>query len=116
MLQAGARIGPYEVVSSLGAGGMGEVYRARDTKLRRDVALKILPELFAADPERRARLTRDAHGLATLNHPNIGAIYRYRRSGSVTALVLRDAAKCLLDRLRQGDSHEISRWVQLVVT
>ncbi len=66
-LATGARLGPYEVLSALGAGGMGEVYRARDTKLNRDVALKVLPELFASDAERLARFTREAQTLASLN-------------------------------------------------
>src|SRR5262245_9781957 len=74
-LSPGQRLGVYEVVGSLGAGGMGEVYRARDAKLNRDVAIKILPELFAADPDRLARFTREAQTLAALNHPNIAQIY-----------------------------------------
>ena len=74
-LTPGTRLGAYEVVSSLGAGGMGEVYRARDTKLNRDVALKILPDAFASDPDRLARFTREAQTLAALNHPNIAQIY-----------------------------------------
>ena len=75
VLTSGHRVGPYEVVAPLGAGAMGEVYRARDTKLNREVALKVLPELFALDPDRLARFTREAQLLATLNHPNIAAIY-----------------------------------------
>ena len=71
----GTRIGSYEVVAALGAGGMGEVYRARDTRLHRDVALKILPEIFASDPERLARFEREAQVLASLNHPHIAQIY-----------------------------------------
>ncbi len=71
----GTRFGPYQIVGSLGAGGMGHVYRARDTKLGRDVALKVLPDLFTSDPDRLARFTREAQILATLNHPNIAAIY-----------------------------------------
>ena len=74
-------IGPYEIVSLLGAGGMGEVYRARDAKLNRDVALKVLPELFTADPDRLARFRREAQVLASLNHPNIGAHLRLRGFG-----------------------------------
>src|ERR1700730_9424570 len=72
-LAAGTRLGPYEIVAPIGAGGMGEVYRARDTRLRRDVALKILPESVANDPDRVARFQREAELLATLNHPNIAA-------------------------------------------
>ena len=87
-MQAGARCGQYEIVSPLGAGGMGEVYRARDLKLRREVALKILPPLFAADPDRRARFTREAHVLASLNHPHIASIYGIEEADGVTALVL----------------------------
>ena len=71
----GQRIGSYEILSLIGAGGMGEVYRARDTKLKRDVALKVLPEAFANDPERMARFQREAEVLASLNHPNIAQIY-----------------------------------------
>ncbi len=74
-LAPGTRVGPYEIVGALGAGGMGEVYRARDARLDRDVAIKILPELFAQDPERLTRFEREAKALAALNHPNIAAIY-----------------------------------------
>src|SRR3989454_4538601 len=84
----GGRLGPYEILAALGAGGMGEVYRARDTKLGRDVAIKILPELFAADPERLARFEREAHLLASLNHPYIAAIYGLEESNGTRALVL----------------------------
>src|SRR5215510_16361752 len=87
-LQAGARLGGYEIVSLLGAGGMGEVYRARDTKLNRDIALKVLPESFTHDPDRLARLTREAYVLASLNHPNIAAIHGFEDRGEVHALVL----------------------------
>src|SRR5262245_12957796 len=74
-LTAGARLGPYEILAAIGAGGMGEVYRARDTKLGRDVAVKILPESVAADPERIARFEREAKTLAALNHPHIAHIH-----------------------------------------
>ena len=74
-LSPGTRLGPYEVTALIGQGGMGEVYRARDTKLGRDVALKVLPDLFADDPERLARFQREARVLASLNHPNIASIY-----------------------------------------
>jgi hypothetical protein len=74
-LAAGTRVGPYAIVETLGEGGMGQVYRARDTRLDRDVAIKILPELFAADPERLARFEREAKTLASLNHPHIAQIH-----------------------------------------
>ena len=77
---AGTKLGHYEIVSSLGAGGMGEVYRAHDTKLNRDVAIKVLPATFAADAERMARFEREAQMLAALNHPNIAADLRHRRA------------------------------------
>jgi len=87
-LASGTRLGSYEIVSPLGAGGMGEVYRARDGKLNRDVAIKVLPELFTADPDRLARFTREAHTLARLNHANIAAIYGLEESESVRALIM----------------------------
>jgi len=88
MLTAGTRLGTYEIAGSLGAGGMGEVYRARDTKLDRDVAIKILPEVFASDPERLARFEREAKTLASLNHPHIAQIYGVEDSGHTHALVM----------------------------
>jgi len=87
-LSTGARLGPYEIVSPLGAGGMGEVYRARDSKLNREVAVKILPEAFTRDPERIARFQREAQILAALNHPHIGAIYGLEDTGDAQFLVL----------------------------
>ncbi len=78
----GRMLGSYEVLSKLGEGGMGEVYRARDTNLNRDVALKILPESFAADADRIARFKREAQVLASLNHPNIAAIFVRPRDGT----------------------------------
>jgi eukaryotic-like serine/threonine-protein kinase len=86
-LPAGTRVGPYEIVSPLGAGGMGEVYRARDGKLKRDVALKVLPETFAGDPERMGRFQREAELLASLNHPNIAHIYGVEDRALVMELV-----------------------------
>ena len=80
-LTAGTRIGPFLVKSSLGEGGMGIVFRALDTKLQRDVALKLLPDHFADDPERLARFQREAQVLASLNHPNIAQIYGLEESG-----------------------------------
>ena len=84
----GTRLGAYEIFSALGAGGMGEVYRAHDTRLKRDVALKILPDRFAADADRLARFRREAEALASLNHPNIAAIYGLEDASSRHALVL----------------------------
>ena len=80
-LTSGTRLGPYEITGAIGAGGMGEVYRARDTKLHRDVAIKVLPELFAADPDRLTRFEREAQSLAALNHPNIAGVRTGRTSG-----------------------------------
>ena len=74
-LKSGSRLGPYEIPAAIGAGGMGEVFRARDTKLNRDVAIKVLPAGFAQDRERVARFKREAQLLASLNHPNLAAIY-----------------------------------------
>lgn len=79
----GRKFGPYQIVSPLGSGAMGEVYRARDSKLGRDVAIKTLPYEFAGDPERLARFRREARTLASLNHPNIAAIYGLEESGDV---------------------------------
>jgi serine/threonine protein kinase len=87
-LALGTRLGPYEITAPIGAGGMGEVYRASDSKLNRDVALKILPDVFALDGDRIARFRREAQVLAALNHPNIAAIYGFEDSGSTHALVL----------------------------
>jgi serine/threonine protein kinase len=86
-LNAGTKLGPYEIVATLGAGGMGEVYRARDPRIGRDVAIKVLPEDLAHDADRLARFRREAHVLGSLNHPHIGAIYGVEESAGVTALV-----------------------------
>jgi serine/threonine protein kinase len=80
VLQNGYRLGAYEIVSPLGAGGMGEVYRAHDTRLNRDVAIKIMPDAFASDPSRVARFVREAQTLASLNHPHIAQIYGVEES------------------------------------
>src|SRR3954454_12849989 len=74
-LRAASRLGPYEIISAIGAGGMGEVYRARDTRLDRDVALKVLPAYFAQDPDRLRRFEQEARAVAALNHPNILTVY-----------------------------------------
>ena len=102
-LASGTRVGPYEVIAQIAAGGMGEVYRARDTKLNRDVALKILPDTFSADPDRLARFRREAQVLAALNHPNIAAIHGFEDSGSTHALVLELVdGVTLADRIAKG--------------
>jgi serine/threonine-protein kinase len=99
----GQRLGPYEIGALLGAGGMGDVYRARDTTLGRDVAIKILPDVFTADANRRARFEREARLLATLNHPHIGAIYGFEQREGISGLVLELVeGQTLAERLRAG--------------
>ena len=105
-----SRFGVYEIISLVGRGGMGEVYRARDTRLARDVALKVLPEAEASDPEWRARFSREARALASLNHPNIAAIYGIEEDvpaqpgrASTTAIVMELVeGETLADRLKRG--------------
>ena len=102
-LAAGTRLGSYEILAPLGAGGMGEVYKARDGKLNREVAVKVLPEAFAADAERLARFRREAQVLASLNHPQIAAIYGLEESGGIEALVLELVeGETLAERLVRG--------------
>src|SRR6266705_2858612 len=102
-LSAGARFGPYEILSPLGVGGMGEVYQAKDTRLKRDVALKVLPDSVAQDADRLARFQREAELLATLNHPNIAAIYGLEESNGTRALVMELVeGPTLADRIAQG--------------
>jgi serine/threonine-protein kinase len=102
-LASGTRVGPYEVVSALGAGGMGEVYRARDTKLQREVAIKVLPEHLATDRDRLARFEREAQVLASLNHPHIAQIYGFEQSGQTHALVLELVeGETLAERIAKG--------------
>jgi serine/threonine protein kinase/Tol biopolymer transport system component len=99
----GTQIGPYEIVAPLGAGGMGEVYRARDTRLKREVAIKVLPQTFARDTDRCARFRREAELLATLNHPHVAALYGLEEAGDLTALVLELVeGPTLADRLTEG--------------
>src|SRR5713101_2347828 len=98
-LSAGTRLGPYEILSPLGAGGMGEVYRARDTKLDRDVAIKVLPSALAQHPDRLARFEREAKVLASLNHPNIAIIHGLEDRAIVMELV---EGPTLVDRLKAG--------------
>ena len=109
-LPSGTSIGPYAITGVIGAGGMGEVYRARDARLDRDVAIKILPELFAADPDRISRFEREAKTLASLNHPNIAHVYGTEQApstgsgqGAVHALVMELVeGEDLAQRLRRG--------------
>ena len=102
-IQSGTHLGPYEIISAIGAGGMGEVYRARDPKLSRDVAIKVLPEAFARDAERMARFQREAKVLASLSHPNIATIYGLEDSGSTRALVMELVeGPALADRIKAG--------------
>ncbi len=98
-LSPGTRLGTYEVVEPIGKGGMGEVYRARDTTLGRDVAIKVLPEDFAADAERLARFRREAQVLASLNHPNIAAIYGTEENALILELV---EGPTLAERIAEG--------------
>ena len=102
-LEPDARLGIYRIIGPLGAGGMGEVYRAEDTKLKREVAIKVLPEAFARDEERMKRLEREAQVLASLNHPNIGSIYGLEDIDGVRALVLELVeGPTLAERIEQG--------------
>jgi serine/threonine-protein kinase len=102
-LAPGARLGPYEILSAIGAGGMGEVYRALDSRLNRNVAIKILPDAFASDGDRLARFQREAHVLASLNHPNIAQIYGLEQSGDRSALILELIdGHTLADRIAHG--------------
>ena len=102
-LTPGTTLGPYRVTAKIGEGGMGEVYRARDTKLDRDVALKVLPQAFTDDPDRLARFEREAKVLASLNHPNIGHIYGLEEAEGQKALVLELVeGPTLADRISKG--------------
>ncbi|HEY7575657.1 MAG TPA: serine/threonine-protein kinase, partial [Thermoanaerobaculia bacterium] len=102
-LTAGTRLGPYEILAKVGAGGMGEVYRARDARLGRDVAIKVLPEAFAADAERLARFRREAQVLAALNHPHIAAIHGLEESNGIEAIVLELVpGETVAERLAKG--------------
>ncbi len=99
VLRPGSQLGAYEIAALIGEGGMGEVYRARDVRLKRDVAIKTLPEAFARDPERLARFQREAEVLATLNHPNIAQIYGVEELALVLELV---EGPTLADRIAKG--------------
>src|SRR5918992_4842357 len=102
-LPGGTRLGPYEIVAPLGAGGMGEVYRASDSRLKRQVAIKILPAALASDPDRLARFQREAEVLASLNHPHIAAVYGFEDAPGVKALVMELVeGATLADRIAQA--------------
>ncbi len=102
-LAAGSELGPYEIVALLGAGGMGEVYRARDSRLKREVAVKVLPQDFVDDPQRMARFEREAELLAALNHPSVAMIYGLEESDGVRALIMELVeGPTLAERVAQG--------------
>jgi serine/threonine protein kinase len=102
-LTIGTQLGSHEIAGLLGKGGMGEVYRARDSKLKREVAIKILPDEFSRDADRVARFQREAEVLASVNHPNIAAIYDLEEANNATFLVLELVeGETLADRLRRG--------------
>src|ERR1700730_2464873 len=102
-LASGTRLGPYEILSAIGAAGMGEVYRAHDMKLGRDVAIKVLPANFVNDPERLSRFQREARMLAALNHANIATIYGLEQAGGVTGLVMElVSGETLAERVKAG--------------
>jgi eukaryotic-like serine/threonine-protein kinase len=103
MITIGTQFGSYQITSFLGQGGMGEVYRAVDTRLNRDVALKFLPAQFTSDPDRMERFQREAHVLASLNHSNVAAIYGLEESDRVRALVMELVeGPTLADRIAPG--------------
>ena len=108
-LTAGSRLGPYEILAAIGAGGMGEVYRARDTRLNRSVAVKVLPSELAADPERRNRFEREAHAIAALSHPHICTIHDVGRENGTDYLVMELLeGETLADRLASGSGLQAS--------
>src|SRR5262245_6697739 len=116
-LTVGTQLGSHEITALLGKGGMGEVYRARDLKLKREVAIKILPDEFSRDPERVPRFQREAEVLASLNHPNIGAIYDLQEANDARFLVLELVeGETLADRIQRSpisvsDALEIARYI-----
>jgi TolB-like protein/Tfp pilus assembly protein PilF len=114
-LTAGTRFGPYEILSPLGAGGMGEVYRARDTKLGREVAVKVLPEALAGDAERLARFEREARSLASVNHPNIVTIYSVEEAGGVRLLAMELVEGKTLDLITPSGGLPLARFFEIAV-
>ena len=114
-LAPGVRFGPYEILSPLGAGGMGEVYRAKDTKLGRDVAIKVLPESVSADPERLKRFEREARALASLNHPNIVTVYSVEEAGDMRLLAMELVEGETLDLAISSGGLSLSRFFEIAV-
>jgi len=115
-LAEGTKLGSYEVTGAIGAGGMGEVYKARDTKLGRDVAIKILPEAFAHDADRLSRFQREAKILASLNHPNIATIYGLEQTIGTSYLVMElVAGKTLADRIKREGAFPIEEALKIAV-
>jgi serine/threonine protein kinase len=114
-LSPGVRLGPYEILSPLGAGGMGEVYRARDSKLGRDVAIKVLPEDVAQDAERLARFEREARSLAALNHPGIVTIYAVEHSGETRFLAMELVEGESLDMAIAPGALSLARFFEVAV-
>src|ERR1700735_3284722 len=109
-LTPGTKLNSYEVLSQIGAGGMGEVYQAHDTKLGRDVAIKVLPEAFAHDPDRLSRFQREAKMLAALNYPNIATIYGLEQSSGTSYLVMElVSGETLADRVRREGALPIEK-------
>src|SRR5688572_22208185 len=111
-LTSGVRLGTYEVLAAIGSGGMGDVYRARDTRLGRDVAIKVLPDTVATDPERLARFDREAQLLGALNHPNIAHIYGLEEANGIRALVMEPGWRTVggAGRRRHPCSARSERW------
>jgi serine/threonine protein kinase len=113
-ITTGTQLGSYEVLSLLGRGGMGEVYRARDTKLKREVAIKTLPEEFSRDPERLARFQREAEALAALNHPNIAHVYGLEESANTRCIVMELVeGETLQQRLTSGGAIPVEEALQI---
>ncbi len=114
-LSAGSRLGPYEVLSPIGAGGMGEVYRARDTKLKREVAIKVLPEAFAQDNERRNRFEREAQSIAALNHPNIVHVYSVEEADGVHFITMELVEGKTLAEILPKNGFPLDRFFEMAV-
>src|SRR6185436_18690277 len=112
-LTPGSRLGPYDIVAPLGAGGMGEVYRAKDSRLGREVALKVVPEAFASDPARLARFEREARTVAGLNHPNIVVLYSVEEERGVRFLTMELVEGQGLDRMVSAGALPLARVLDL---